>query len=114
MNLYRLNYTPIVVAEDAEKAIQRYREQIENEIIHESSFRLVVPSSDYAKIFKLALILTRDQQYSYEEVEELVKFYAMKLGYYLTDYELLSGILFWAERLSDLSDDEIEEWLSNS
>lgn len=111
MNLYRLNPTPVVVAEDPERAVHRYKEQIEDEIIQESSFTLIVPSSDYSKIFKLALTLTRDKQYSYDDVEELVKFYAKKLGYDLTEYELLAGVLLWAERLSEFPDDEIEAWL---
>lgn len=111
MNLYRLNPTPVVVAEDLERAVSRYGEQTEEDFIQESSFTLIVPSSDYSKIFKLALTLTRDKQYSYDEVEELVSVYAKKLGYDLTEYELWRGVLLWAERLSDFPDDEIEEWL---
>ena len=113
MNLYRLNFIPVVVAEDPEKAAERYREQVKDEITQELSFRLVVPSPDYAKIFKLAVTLTRDRQYSYEDIQELVRAYAMRLGYYLTDNELLSGVILWAERLSECSDDEIEEWLNS-
>ena len=113
MNLYRLNFIPVVVAEDPERAAQRYREQMKDEITQELSFRLVVPSSDYRKIFKLAVTLVRDGQYSYEDIEELVKAYAVRLGYYLTGHELLLGVLLWAERLSEFSDDEIEEWLNS-
>ena len=111
MNLYRLNLIPVVVAEDLERAVDRYEEQRKNEDIQESNFTLIIPSSDYSKIFRLALILTRDEQYNYEEVEKLVNAYAKKLGYELTEQELLSGVLLWAERLSEFQDDEIEEWL---
>ncbi len=111
MNLYRLNPIPVVVAEDLERAVDRYEAQMEDEDIQESNFTLIVPSSDYSNIFKLALTLTRDEQYNYKEVEELVNAYAKKLGYELTEQELWRGVLLWAERLSEFQDDEIEEWL---
>ena len=111
MNLYRLNPIPVVVAEDLERAVDRYEAQMEDEDIQESNFTLIVPSSDHSKIFKLALTLTRDEQYNYEEVKELVNAYAKKLGYELTEQELWRGVLLWAERLSEFQDDEIEEWL---
>jgi hypothetical protein len=113
MNLYQYKYAiSAVPAENAQEAANRYYEETDGNEADEKDFVVLIPHEDFIKIFRLARTLNSIDQYTAENVRALVEAYAKQLGYQLSPSDLWCGILKWAERFSDVDDEDIEEWMN--
>lgn len=113
MNLYKYNFAVTAVpAMTAEDAADRYSNETDDATTNEKDFSVLVPHEDFIKIFRLARTLYEIEQYTAEDVEVLVEAYSKNLGYNLSKSDLWYGILLWAERLMDMDDEDIEDWLN--
>lgn len=113
MNLYQYKYAiSAVPAENAQRAADRYYEETDGNGADEKDFVILVPHEDFIKIFRLARTLNAIDQYTAENVQALVEAYAKQLGYNLSQSDLWHGILKWAERFTDMDDEDIEDWLN--
>lgn len=114
MKLYKYSKVITVVpAETPKSAIERYDMATEcHEELCEQDFEVVIDHVDFIKIFRLARMLDSIEQYDCKDIEVIVHAYVKRLGYELTVQELHDGILNWVERLSDLDDEEVEEWIN--
>lgn len=111
MNLYKVNLTTVFPGNSESEALYRFQDETEPGNIQESDFSIVVPKDDYDKIFKFAIKLYEVNAVTEINVAEITSAYAKKLGYELSDDDIWEGILKWVERVCDLDEDEIDEWL---
>ena len=113
MNLYQYKYAiSAVPAENAQGAADRYYEETDGNGADEKDFVILVPHEDFIKIYRLARTLNAIDQYTAENVQALVEAYAKQLGYNLSQSDLWHGVLKWAERFTDMDDEDIEDWLN--
>lgn len=113
MNLYQYKYAITAVpAENAAGAADRYQEETDGNSVNEKDFVVLVPHEDFIKIFRLARTLYAIDQYTAENVQALVEAYTKQLGYELSESDLWHGILKWAERFTDMDDEDIEDWIN--
>ena len=111
MNLYKANLTTVFPGNAESEALYRFQDETEPSNIQESDFTVIIPKDDYEKIFKFALKLYEVNTVTEINVCELTSAYMKKLGYELLDDDIYEGILKWVERVCDLDEDEIDEWL---
>jgi hypothetical protein len=113
MKLYKLSVISSFPGRTEEEAKERFAEHLGvSNIDVELTVEEVVPHENFIQIFRLARYLDSVDQYTYEQKIAIVKAYAGSLGYNLTDDQVGEGIITWAERLSDMDDEDIEEWLN--
>lgn len=114
MNLYEYRHAVNVVpAESCEDAADRYDTELEiAKDVCKEDFNVLIPHEDYIKAFRLARTLYARTQYNVDDVEVLVDAYVRKLGYSLSPSDLWHGILKWAERLTEMADEDIDLWIN--
>ena len=112
MNLYKYEGTTVAPGENVQEAMTRFQEEVDNIVLSENDFRLILPSDAYMKVFRLGRMLYEVDQFNSEEVEAIVLAYTKKLGYDLTKEELWDGVLKWVERTLEYDDEELDKWMN--
>jgi len=114
MKLFKVEIAILAPAQDAEGAKNRFIDQYDSteSIVESLTVHEIVPHEDFIKLFRLGRILDKIDQFSTFETISLVTEYAKLLGYILTVDEVSEGIIAWCERLEDIPDEELEDWLN--
>ena len=111
MKLYASKYAVRVApGRNPEEANEHF--MAEQEVTGFEDFELLISHADFVKLFRLARTLYEFDYYTSEDISALVRTYANKLGYTLSDSDIWHGIMKWAERFSDADDEDIEDWLN--